>query len=475
MPEKSEKNFRNIPLQTDPASGHFIVADILPPRNKDIRTVASKSHLPKKQKSAHEIPVRGTSKKTLSNEFGDTRAVDAWFRKESAARNTHPTNMPVSTKKKRTFFVWLSLFLILAGGGYSISYALRRLEVRITLKTQSHDVDQKISIAVEPTHADVLAGERVEVSESASGTFQASGSADVKSKAKGTISIYNAFNTSSQKLVANTRFETSDGKIYRIRETVVIPAAVMENGVLSPRSIDAVVYADAPGPAYNKDVTDFTIPGFKGTPRYTGFYARSKTPMEGGYIGMTTVVTREDIDKARESLESQTRSRVLEALTKSIPEGFILLDDAIEITTDKREFSHSAEEVAKEFSATVILRGRALIFKKNDFTEFLAKEANLDSSLVSFPGMDEITLAVERRNVDAGTLILHVKGTAFFVWNLDANKLASELSQAKNPDTFTGIFQQYPAIERAEPRFIPSWIHTIPRDPTNIRIVAGIT
>lgn len=480
MPEKSEQNSQHIPLRTNPASGQFIVADILPPRSKDIHTIASRPSSPKKQKSAHEIPVRTISKKILPKELGNTHAVDAWFRKESVLRNNRSipgsfsTGISSSFKKKRTFLVLFALVLVLAAGGYGVSYAMSRLEINITMKTQSHDIDQKISIAVKPTHADVLAGERVEVSDSASATFQATGTADVNSKAKGTISVYNAFNTSPQPLIANTRFETPDGKIYRTREAVTIPSAVLENGVLSPRSIDIVVYADAAGPAYNHDMTDFTIPGFKGSPRYKGFYARSKTPIEGGHIGTATVVTEKDIDKARESLESQARSGVMNALKTSIPEGFVLLDDAVEITTDKRNFSHSSDEVANEFSATMTLRGRALIFRKDDLAEFFTKDASLDISLVSLPRIDEITLVVERRNVEAGTLLLHAKGTAFFVWNLDTNKLATELAQSKNSDMFTSIFQQYQAIERAEPRFIPSWIRTIPRDPAHIRIVTNI-
>ncbi|OGZ47293.1 MAG: hypothetical protein A3J55_00030 [Candidatus Ryanbacteria bacterium RIFCSPHIGHO2_02_FULL_45_17b] len=477
MSEKSEQNTEHSSLHTDSPLGRFIVADILPPQNRNAHTIASRSNSPKKQKST-EIPVRTTNKKTVQKESPNTNAVDAWFRKESALRNSSPivtrslpAHSPTSFKKKRTLLIWLSLFVVLAASGYGISYAMSSMEIDITMKTQSHDFDEKISIVVKPTHTDTLAGERVEVSDSVSATFQASGSADVSAKAKGTITVYNAFNTSPQPLVANTRFEAPDGKIYRIREAVTIPKAVVEHGALSPRSIDVVVYADEPGPAYNRDKTDFTIPGFKGSPRYTGFYARSKTPIEGGHTGIATIVTEGDIDKARESLETEARSRVLDMLKKSIPEGFVLLDDAIEMTTDKRTFSRAADEVANEFSATMTLRGRALVFRKSDLLRFFTKEASLDSSLVSLPQADTVTLAVERRNVEAGTLLLHAKGTAVFVWNLDTQKLVSDIVQSKNPDALVSIFQSYPAIERAEPRFIPSWIQVIPRDPARIRIL----
>lgn len=489
MLENPEQDSQNIPLRVDPASGRFVVADILPPRNQDIQLTGSRSTSPRKQKVAHDIPVRNINDTSLppggslpQKEFGNTRAMDTWFRKESFLRVKHSASEPLSPArahvsfiKKRSLTMWGGLFLVLAvGGGYGISYAMSRLEVIITLKTQRHDFDQKISVALEPAHAEVLMGERVELSDSRTALFQTSGTAYVKAKAKGVISVYNAFNTSPQPLIASTRFEAPDGKIYRIRESAVIPAAVLENGVLSPRSIDVVVYADEPGPAYNRELTDFTIPGFKGSPRYAGFYARSKTPMEGGFIGSTTVVTKEDLDKARESLESEVRSRLIEALKKSVPEGFLLLDDAIEVTSDKREFTHDADEVAKEFSGTIALRGRALVFKKSELIEFLSKKAGLDPSLVTLDNLDELAFTVERRNVETGVLVLRIKGAAHFVWNLETDKLATELIQSQNPDTFIGVFQQYPAIERAETHFVPSWMRIAPRDISRIKITTDI-
>lgn len=453
----------------------FIVADILPPRNRDIRLAASRIDSQKKQKLKQEVPV--PSQPDIQKELGNEGALNEWFRKEQTARTNRsdspPRTQPARFPGKRKFIMlWIVFLLVLGAGAFGVSYATSRLEVVIKLKTVRHDVDQRISIDVDPAHKSALAGERIELSDSGTQTFPASGTADVKAKAKGVISIYNAFNASPQPLVANTRFEAPDGKIYRLREAVVVPAAVSENGSLSPRSIDATVFADQPGPEYNRGLTDFTIPGFKDSPRYAGFYARSKTPLEGGHIGSATVVTKEDIDKAHEALESLVRSRLMESLKKSVPEGFVLLDDAIEITSDSREFSREAEEVAKEFSASIALRARSLVFKQSALQELFAKEAGLDSSLVFLRNPDEIMLAVDRRNMDNGTLFLQAKGTGVFVWNLDVGKLAGELAAAQNPGMFAAIFQQYPAIDNAEVRFVPSWMHVVPHNPARIQIVA---
>jgi len=86
-------------------------------------------------------------------------------------------------------------------------------------------------------------------------TAKATGVENVEKKASGRIVVYNEFSSAPQKLIATTRFETPDGKIYRIKDAVTVPGA---------GSVEATVYADQPGEEYNIDLTDFTIPGFKG-------------------------------------------------------------------------------------------------------------------------------------------------------------------------------------------------------------------
>lgn len=104
---------------------------------------------------------------------------------------------------------------------------------------------------------------------------------------------------SPQILVATTRFETSDGKIVCLDSRVVVPGATTKDGQLQPSSIDVNVTADQPGPDYNipacTDPCKFTIPGFKGTDKFEGFYGISKNPMTGGNLGSVPMVTADDL------------------------------------------------------------------------------------------------------------------------------------------------------------------------------------
>ena len=62
-------------------------------------------------------------------------------------------------------------------------------------------------------------------------------------KAQGTLTIYNAYSSAPQTLVATTRFVTPDGKIFRLTNEVTVPGAKITNGQIVPSSINAPIAA----------------------------------------------------------------------------------------------------------------------------------------------------------------------------------------------------------------------------------------
>src|SRR3989344_6062534 len=90
---------------------------------------------------------------------------------------------------------------------------------------------------------------------------------DVIEKAKGTVLIYNNFSSVPQRLDIDTRLEGSNGKIYKTVKKIVVPG--MRSS--APGSVEVGIYAAAGGEEYNSGPLDFTIFGFKGTPKYSKF------------------------------------------------------------------------------------------------------------------------------------------------------------------------------------------------------------
>ena len=69
----------------------------------------------------------------------------------------------------------------------------------------------------------------------------------VEVKASGKIMVYNNFSSEPQRLIIRTRFETKEGLIYRIPESIVVPGKTVKMGWETPGSKEIGVFADEPG------------------------------------------------------------------------------------------------------------------------------------------------------------------------------------------------------------------------------------
>jgi len=132
-------------------------------------------------------------------------------------------------------------------------------------------------------------------------------------KASGIITVFNEYSSSPQLLVASTRFLSSDGKIFRTIKDISVPGSEIINDEIIPDSINITVMADYPGIEYNISPSDFTIPGFKGSPKYVGLYGKSNTAMNGGSNDTT-----EDIELKNEYQNNLNQLNILNSQFKVV-------------------------------------------------------------------------------------------------------------------------------------------------------------
>ena len=198
--------------------------------------------------------------------------------------------------------------IIIAGGAYAALEILPKAEIKITAKKTAWNFNNSVSASKNSGDID-LANKQIPANfflekKNVSLLYPATGKKNVEKKSRGEITIYNAYSSQSQSLVANTRFESPDGKIFRIENKITVPGAKVENGKIIPAGIKMNVVADKVGAEYNIGPAKFTIPGFKGAPKYDGFYARSESQMAGGFVGELVYPTDDEIKTAKEKTES---------------------------------------------------------------------------------------------------------------------------------------------------------------------------
>ena len=284
---------------------------------------------------------------------------------------------------------------------------------------------------------------------------------NVQTKASGTIVIFNNYSTASQKLVANTRFANSDGLIYRITQSVTVPGKTTKGTVTTPGSVTASITADQVGDKYNIDLSDFTIPGFKGEAQYDGFFARSKTIITGGFSGTRPVISSAVRAGAESSIRASLASEIVAVASSSVPNGFILYPGAYRIDYISLPDTISGNKITVNEQATL--------------TGFAIKEEDLSSSLASsvvkkYAGEPIAVTNLNNLDFSAGTIPLsasstmsfNISGVAKFVWTIDSPTFATQLANKPKSD-FAVVLQGYPHISKASVSFFPFWLGSFPK------------
>lgn len=296
----------------------------------------------------------------------------------------------------------------------------------------------------------------------------------VEIPATGKIIVYNNYSTTPQRLIKNTRFETPDGLIYRIHDSITIPGRRSSGGEMLPGSVEVTVFADAAGEEYNIALTDFTIPGFKSNvERFKGFYARSKTPMTGGKVGLVKTVSDEKMLQVRARLEEEFRNELISEATMAVPTDSIFYKDAYRVGFD---VISPIQDRSGDLKISVRAKFTAFFISQNGLSNAIAKQvlSMYDGAPVIVPNAGELLFELKKRTAVSaayvGPIEFNLKGTATLVWQFDKRKLTSELSGRKKSE-LVAVVSAYPAIIRATAIVRPFWKNAFPKSFDKIKII----
>lgn len=308
-----------------------------------------------------------------------------------------------------------------------------------------------------------------EVTSEQSLNVDANGEEEVETKASGIITIYNEYTENAQPLVKNTRFESNDGKIYRIQNSISVPGKKSDG---TPGTIDVEVFADEAGESYNLEQSVFTIPGFKDHPQYDNFYAKTKTAIDGGFKGVRKIVSDSDKADAEIKLKEKILADIKEQLKNSESDQSISL-----YTESDIKFSSIKQEDGGGNSITIKLIGtlEVLVFDKSDFSNSLATE-----SLTVFNPEDNVSLEesstisvelVEDTEEQSSTQkTVSVSGQASFVWINDTELLKQKLSGTSKKE-LKSVLQDFSGIAKVEAKIVPFWNSKFPENIDKIDVV----
>lgn len=377
---------------------------------------------------------------------------------------------PMRLKPEGSGFVRFALILagilVLAGIVIGVmSTFLHRAYVTVTPYNFSVAVEQSLPAA---ENSATLPYQKVEVTDTATKSVAATGSQHVENHASGTITVYNAYSTTPQHLITNTRFQTKDGLIFRIHSQITIPGYVMKAGLKVPGSVDAVVYADEAGEKYNVDLTDFTIPGLKGSAQFSLISARSKTAMSGGFIGeqavVDTALRSQTVDGLRADLQRSLNGKVAAATVA----GTLVFPDTITVSYVENP------DTIQGNNAVISVSGKAdaPAFNENALAHALgAASAGTYDGPLSIENPESLAVHVDQPDAVAAdaALTLSLSGTANLVATFNRDQLAADLAGKQKKD-IASVLPKYPGVSNIEVKVYPFWLSTLPSDPGKVGI-----
>ncbi len=301
-------------------------------------------------------------------------------------------------------------------------------------------------------------------------TLPVSETKKVESKASGSIIVYNNFDANPQKLIKNTRFESSGGKIYRINQSVTVPGKKGN----TPGSVQVTLYADSYGAEYNITASDFTIPGFKGSPRYTGFYGRSVGPMKGGASGDTSLVSQSDLNSAKDELAIELAQSLKDELSKVKKEGTVPMYNAVTVS-----FSDNEEAVMTGITSTyeVTATGYLMLANESELANKIATETMRDyddqPAKLSYTNELLFTLKKDALPYSDSSLDVLVEGKPRVILVANTDDIRLKFLGKSRSDAPT-IIQSLPTVAQIEMSFFPIWLSTIPTNKEHVSLVESL-
>jgi len=395
-------------------------------------------------------------------------------KKEIPPRRIEPENYyPVYRNKKSKYRIYFVAFIAVVFLLFALSFLFSGAKVTAIPKEDEISLNGNFSAVKDPNASD-LSFDLVVISGEENKTIQGGGEMkETKIAAEGTVVIYNTFNTTIQKLDMDTRLEGSNGKIYKTKKAVTVPGTKDDK----PGSIEVGIYAAGGGESYNSEPLDFKILGFKGTPKYEKFYARSKGNIVGGFSGKAPVVSSLDKTTAISELKPLLEAKLLKKVTDQVPNGFVLFKDAIFFSTDDKDATFtSGENNALVVNVKGTLYGFLLDEKK--LTKKIAESIidKYDGSEIYMPNISKLAFSLsDKENIsfaDVKNISFTLTGTPRIIWKVDEKKLITDML-GKEKESFNKILEQYPNIASAELVIRPFWKSIFPEKSKDIEIIVN--
>lgn len=362
----------------------------------------------------------------------------------------------------------LVVTLIIFGGFFAIS-ALSRATLTVEPRSERVSVNEEVTISESSIGGTALSYEVFSLEETASELVEGGEERQVERSAEGRITIYNT-NPNDQALIARTRFESESGNIYRISNSVMVPAARGE----TPGSLTVTVTADEVGEDSNMTSGRFTIPGLEGTELYEEMYAEVESAIEGGFVGTERSVSEADAEEALESIQSALTVSLQQKAASSLPSEYILVPGSTFLEFQELPRQPSGDSVSVRTKGTIY----GVILKKDLLASYLALEylSDYQNSPLEIRDPESLAIELDKNQLTLedieDEITLRLRGEVVLGWQVDEAYLREMISGVARNEA-VNLAASTPGVRSARLELVPSFMRSIPTslEKIDVRVV----
>lgn len=393
--------------------------------------------------------------------------IDAEKTKTKGVKNTGSKIPNFDTFRKKLFiFGGLGVFLI-AFLIWAIFFA-GQATIAITARTNSVNISKTLQLRSD-TPLDANQGVLPVVSRQSKKTvsvdFTATGKKDVGEKATGSVKIRTDAVTillSGLTVPAGTEVKGSNGLIYVTTAPAVFPKG--DDGVFS--GVTVGVTAAGSGSQYN---------GATGSASTSAAGVSSVafvTSPSGGTDKTITIVSAEDIEKAKTQLQSQDANAVRGDLAKQFTQDDIVITEAYVVEsgapTSTPAVGQEATTAKLSAETTYTLLGVKRADLKAVYDVYLQAQLKGDTSQKVYRSGDEATQFSVFQKVEGGFSVKAI-ADAQVGPNIDSGKVAKD-SAGKQVGEVKQSLQSIQGVENVEVELSPFWVTRVPDDANKVKV-----
>lgn len=363
-------------------------------------------------------------------------------------------------RKLAAGFVFLTVVLVAVVLYFTFS------KMKITIIPTQEKITESLIIDVIDQSGDVSAGQGIiagavkQVPVEETKTFTSSGKEVLGEEVVGQVTIINNY-IKNQPLVASTRLLSADGKLFRLKDTVNVPAG---------GKITAEIYADQPSREMAIGPTKFTMPGL-----WAGIqdkiYAQSDSAMKYSEKAKY-IIQQSDIDNAvnelRKNLETNTKKQIGQAY-----ENYSQVLYQVDNNSLSQEIDSKVGEEKQKF--TIKMKTMVTVVAFNDEEVYNQAKAKLENALADDKQIAEFNKQNMAYNIVKTDL---AQGMATINVNFEAKAILKDGAAAIKKNYLAGMdleqlksyLDSLPEVSGYEIKFSPAFVKKAPNLVDRIEI-----